>query len=93
MIIKIYLAMWMAVLATGAIFAIAGMFTQMFAVIFGFTLFSLVFMGMISVLPATFGNEHAEVETAQPALAPVAQDEGTKAQFAHGQGLIPRRTF
>jgi hypothetical protein len=93
MIIKIYLAMWMAVMAIGACFAIAGAFTQLFAVVFGFTLFTLVFMGMISVLPTTIGEEHAEAETAQPAVIPEAQNESTQAPLAHGHGLIPRRTF
>ena len=52
MLVKIYWTIWAMVAAAAAMFFVAGYFTALTAVVFGFTAFGLVFMGMIGVLPA-----------------------------------------
>jgi hypothetical protein len=52
MMVKIYWATWFVVLAVAALLFVTGNFTPVFGVTFGFVAFGLVFMGMMSVLPA-----------------------------------------
>jgi hypothetical protein len=53
MIVKVYWSIWAFVLLLAGALFVAGQFTDVTAVFFGFVVFGLVFMGMMSVLPAT----------------------------------------
>ena len=51
MIVKVYWMIWGFIfLATAGLF-LAGLFTNLTAVVIGFVFFGMVFMGMMSVLP------------------------------------------
>ena len=52
MLVKIYGALWLVLLAVAAIVAVTGNFTMLASVWFGFVAFGMVFMGMMGVLPA-----------------------------------------
>lgn len=56
MLTKIYALIWLAVAFAAGVFFLTGNFTMVTAVVFGFILFGLVFMGMMSVLPATVAH-------------------------------------
>ena len=56
MLTKIYMMLWFAVLFTAGAIFVTGSFTMLTAVVFGFITFGLVFMGMMSVLPATVAH-------------------------------------
>jgi ABC-type branched-subunit amino acid transport system permease subunit len=58
MIVKVYWSIWALVLLLAAVLFVAGQFTDVTVVFFGFVVFGLVFMGMMSVLPA--GIIHSE---------------------------------
>ncbi|NNE97905.1 MAG: hypothetical protein HKN25_02665 [Pyrinomonadaceae bacterium] len=51
MIERLYIALWGIYLIAIALFLATGMLNALTGVVFGFILFGLVFMGMISVLP------------------------------------------
>jgi len=56
MLVKVYWTMWIVgIVFVGAFYA-TGNLTPIAAVAFGFMSFALVFMGMMSVLPATIGH-------------------------------------
>lgn len=56
MFVKIYAAMWLAVAFMASAIFLTGYFNMPAAVLFGFVIFGLVFMGMMCVLPSTVGN-------------------------------------
>ena len=59
MLIRIYAMIWLAVGFATAVLFLTGNFTALTAVAFGFLVFGLVFMGMISVLPALMAHPEA----------------------------------
>lgn len=59
MSVKFYLAMWaVGIFAVAAVY-LAGLFTPVVAVVFGFMSFGAIFIGMMNVLPVAV---HAENE-------------------------------
>ena len=57
MIGRLYVFLWFAVILTAGIFYLAGDFTLLIGVVFGFICFGLTFMGMIAVLPSIVHDE------------------------------------
>lgn len=53
---KIYWAIWAVTLAAAGVFLVTGSFTPMASVVFGFIVFGLLYMGIISLLPSTVGH-------------------------------------
>jgi hypothetical protein len=66
MIVKIYEIMWAVIALAAAIFLLTGNFTEIVAVVFGFICFGMVFMGMMSVLPAIVAHPDPSVAEAKP---------------------------
>lgn len=70
MLVKIYWAICAAFLLAALVFFLTGNMTTMALVVFGFTSFGIIFMGMISVLPATMSHPAPPKEAAiRPASA------------------------
>lgn len=65
MLAKIYLYTWIVLGAAFLLLTLVGSMTLMTLMVFGFIAFGMVFMGMISVLPATVSHPVEEV-TAEP---------------------------
>ena len=63
MIVKIYLSIWGFILLTAAVLFLTGNFNNLTAVVFGFFALGMIFMGMISVLPATVAHPAHFIET------------------------------
>jgi len=78
MITKIYFAIWLFVGILAALLYITGNFGPITAVTFGFVVFGMVFMGMMSVLPATLA--HPEAVTGEVARVPLGK---RIRQYAH----------
>jgi uncharacterized membrane protein len=58
MSVKLYLEMWaLGIIAVVALY-MAGLFTPVVAVVFGFISFGAIFMGMMNVLPIQLHAEH-----------------------------------
>lgn len=58
MSVKLYLEMWaLGIIAVLALY-LAGLFTPVVAVVFGFLSFGAIFMGMMTVLPTAVHAEH-----------------------------------
>jgi hypothetical protein len=58
MSVKLYLEMWaLGIIAVVALY-LAGLFTPVVAVFFGFISFGAIFMGMMNVLPIQLHAEH-----------------------------------
>lgn len=58
MSVKLYFEMWaFGILAVAALY-LAGLFTPVVAVTFGFLSFGAIFMGMMNVLPIALHVEH-----------------------------------
>ncbi|MBK6723344.1 MAG: hypothetical protein IPO41_11945 [Acidobacteria bacterium] len=58
MSVKAYFEMWaLGIIAVGALY-LAGLFTPVVAVVFGFMSFGAIFMGMMNVLPMELHAEH-----------------------------------
>lgn len=74
MLVKIYWTLWAAVAAVAAILLVTGNFTMLTVVAFGFVSFGMIFMGMISVLPATVVHHGPP----QPAKARAVKPEKVK---------------
>ncbi len=71
--VKVYGALWLAVVLVAALILVIGYMTWTVVVAFGFVIFGLVFMGMMGVLPATIahpaGHElTARIEEVEPAV-------------------------
>ena len=56
MLTRIYVGLWFAVILTAGVIFLAGNFTMLTAVVFGFIAFGLVFMGMMCVLPSSVAH-------------------------------------
>lgn len=56
MIVRIYWTMWAAVLIAALAIFLTGNLTMSAVVVFGFISFGMIFMGMMSVLPATIAH-------------------------------------
>lgn len=69
MIAKIYFALWLGIGVLAGLLYVTGNFGLTTAVVFGFIVFTMVFMGMMSVLPATI---------AHPAPAGIAKAESSR---------------
>ena len=70
MILKIYKTLWAIIAALAAVIWLAGFMTPMTLVAFGFVLFGMIFMGMISVLPSTVHEQPA-----QPKAKPIVKQQ------------------
>lgn len=64
MIVKIYGMLWAILAIVAGLTFVTGNMTEIAGVAFGFVVFGLIFMGMISVLPFTISHPN-------PALKPV----------------------
>ncbi|MEQ1605322.1 MAG: hypothetical protein ABL999_10695 [Pyrinomonadaceae bacterium] len=62
---KFYNLLWVAFAVAAGVLFVAGVFTMLTLVVFGFIAFGLVWVGMICVLPGTVGHEAVAVK--QPA--------------------------
>ena len=58
MSVRVYLGIWALGLLAVAATYLAGLFTPVVAVVFGFMSFGTIFMGMMNVLPAALHAEH-----------------------------------
>jgi hypothetical protein len=56
MLTKVYTSIWLVVAFAAGVIFLTGNFTALSAVVFGFIIFGLVFMGMMSVLPASIAH-------------------------------------
>ena len=70
MLVKMYWMVWALTAIAALMVLVTGNFTLMMATIFGFIAFGLVFMGMISVLPAMVSHPAAPKPAVVPAIAP-----------------------
>jgi hypothetical protein len=59
---KFYSFLWLAFAVAAGVLFVAGVFTMLTLVVFGFIAFGLVWVGMICVLPGTVGHEAAPVK-------------------------------
>lgn len=59
MIIKIYALIWLLGLMIAGIFYLTGNLTPMVQIVFGFLTVTMVFMGVLSVLPTVL-SDHTE---------------------------------
>lgn len=57
MIVKVYALIWVLGLMAAGILYLTGNLTPVWQVVFGFLTFGMIFMGMISVLPAVTHHE------------------------------------
>lgn len=62
MLTKIYAALWFTVVFAAGILFLAGNFTMLTAVVFGFITLGLVFAGMMCVLPVSVAHPTANVQ-------------------------------
>ena len=62
---KFYSYLWAIFFAAAALIWVSGFFTLLTLVVFGFTAFGLVFLGMMCVLPGVVSHSH----DAKPAAA------------------------
>ena len=71
MSIRFYSYLWMIFWAAALLLWLVGAFTMMTAVVFGFTAFGLIFMGMMFVLPSNVHHEpvHEEANSKPPVEA------------------------
>ena len=67
MLIRFYNYLWVIFCGAALLLWLVGAFTMLTAVVFGFTAFGLIFMGMICVLPT---NVHREVAPREAAPQP-----------------------
>jgi len=68
MVVKIYTALWaMIFLAAAALFAV-GSFTMVTAVVFGFIMFGMTFMGIMVVLPITISHPTVKLAHVDPKM-------------------------
>lgn len=59
--LKIYEMLWLAIALVMAIMYVTGNLTLTVAVVFGFVIFGMVFMGMMGVLPASISHPEPAV--------------------------------
>ena len=84
MLVKIYWTVW-AVMAFGAaMIFLAGYFTAVVGVAFGFIAFGVVFMGMIAVLPAMVSHPAPRKRAAAPTHAAHTETPVVGEAFAGG---------
>ncbi len=67
MVIKIYGMIWAVIVTAVAVLLLTGNFTNLVAAVFGFICQTLVFIGMMGVLPNSMSRHGEEpAQTAQP---------------------------
>lgn len=70
MLVRLYEFLWILFAASAILLFAAGYMTPIAVVLYGFIAFGMVFMGMISLLPATSGhNAQAPAENPEPVIA------------------------
>ena len=74
MLVKMYWTLWAVIAALALLVLITGNFTMLMLVVFGFVAFGMIFMGMMSVLPATVAHP-APPEIPEPKVEK-AREEG-----------------
>jgi hypothetical protein len=91
MLTKIYAMIWVVVALIAAAFFLTGNFTPVVGVVFGFILFGMIFLGILSVLPSTVGHnapakavKHKEPKPARAAKE-TKKTEGFPATTAHAR--------
>ena len=72
---KFYAFLWILTALVAAGIAIAGSFTMVTLVWFGFIAFGLVFTGMMCVLPGTVSHPPVKRQASEKVKAPVRQTE------------------
>ena len=80
MLAKLYVYTWAVIAILFLLFTIAGSITMLNLVVFGFTAFGMVFMGMIAVLPSMVG--HSPEEASPKAMK--ATSKPVTATIQHG---------
>lgn len=60
MLIVIYALAWLLVAATAGIFLISGYFNELTLTIYGFVISTLIFMGIVAVLPSMVHNHYSQ---------------------------------
>lgn len=87
---RFYSYLWIAFAAAAGIFGIAGFFTMLTLVVFGFIAFGLVFAGMICVLPGTVSHPHPEMKpSAMSGKSPRLAIDEAKGRLGVPIGLRP----
>lgn len=80
---KTYGILWTLVFAVAGVIWLAGVFTLLTGVVFGFLAFGMTFMGMMCVLPSTVAHSAPqEHEMAKPKEAPKAAPAKTVSGFS-----------
>jgi hypothetical protein len=82
--LKIYGMLWAIIAVIAVLLLVTGNFTQMTLMAFGFVVFGMIFMGMISVLPSTVVHH-----TPAPAKEPKAKPVKVKEE----RGLFPSKNL
>lgn len=80
---KFYSYLWAIFFAGAALIWVSGFFTMMTLVVFGFTAFGLVFLGMMCVLPGVVSHSHE----ANPVAAAGSKIKASKKPTAIVAGL------
>lgn len=68
MLVKIYWTLWAMVLFVAALLYLTGFLTMTAIVAFGFVIFGLIFMGMMSVLPVSVAHPGPKRVANSPAM-------------------------
>ena len=74
---RFYSFLWAIYFVVAAVLWLAGVFTLLTAVVFGFVAFGFVFMGMMCVLPGAVSHPH---DTKKSIASHAAATAGKKAQ-------------
>ena len=73
---KFYSYLWITFFAAAILVFLAGSFTMLAGVVFGFVAFGLVFTGMMCVLPGQVGHDHeASIVKAESKPQPFAKPD------------------
>ena len=91
MITKVYFALWGLLFVAAAVLLLIGSMTPMTLVVFGFTGFGMVFMGMMGVLPILVTHPEPAKAAKVPKVRPVKEAagklSGAMAGFFETQGI------
>jgi hypothetical protein len=85
---KFYGGVWVIFAVSAALVWLAGAFTEMTAVVFGFIAFGHIFMGMMCVLPGTVAHSHEHISPPEP--APLRAPEPKRIKEASANAYVYR---
>jgi Protein of unknown function (DUF1418) len=82
MIVKLYIAIWGMLLIVAAGLAVTGNFTITTTIIYGFISLGMIFMGMMSVLPAIVSTPEGRASLCESKQSHVERDKDSSDQSA-----------